>query len=774
MPEKSVANESKSGQAESARHAPTNRAAIGPEQQVPGSAWAPGESLIRLRSIVGNQAMTQLLRKQAHANNSLSRAQRRPLDRKAGHFAVPAGSQRGLPAVTPANAHNTCVQRHSAFEHYLLGQVAPTKLAEIPQVREIPSLQKQLANLQAQMKKSRTIKGTDMSKVATMEAQIKEAQGKKEEVRHTIVQEMNRLQAWKDNPEAAQIADGEKGMAKKVDEKWQVPYISVPCADGPIVVAYSEVNTLPDLFGNPEAIAKTPRSKVLGLLQGVRQQAYIELDNLHTELFGKSRNALHNTFKPDDDFEGARGPRAQAVNDKAYEIRMESQVNSDTKRKGEESDAYFAALERNACHFFPENKTQWIGYHTKARALAEQAAGERDAARELKASGATKEAEALEANAADYGNQAMLQNAFGEHYLQDAYAGGHLVDKTKIMQWFVQWLASNGGLGSTDLGEAQFAMAKHAADSPLKSNPQALDDKIKRGELGSMGEASAEVGMGQKPEIVFMMKWRRAAANDDLRKRLTPQMAAAVPLRLAPDAATARTHMQALVAAGFAEAGTLGVLDRTPAFILKDKMIQPVKGATFSPYNSTQTDTEEPNYEEEAAEFNLAAYNQFLSNSYIQGATKFFHDKYCKEGLEVIAANGEPIYRVYGDANMLKAGAQKGVLYQSTTSKWSREAIFELIDGHPEKAHSLPEIVGRFPAKAIDGGPPMTLENWNEQLHQRGIGGLFAEARSYGAKVLSKAKPSGSISGGNAIDIEMLAKKVKSEVEVPVHDAGQF
>jgi hypothetical protein len=392
----------------------------------------------------------------------------------------------------------------------------------------------------------------------------------------------------------------------------------------------------------------------------------------------------------------------------------------------------------------------------------------------LKAAGATKEAEALEANAADYGNQAMLQNAFGEHYLQDAYAGGHLVDKTKIMQWFVQWLDSNGGLGSTDLGEAQFAMAKHAANSPLKSNPQALDDKIKRGELGSMGEASAEVGMGQKPEIVFMMKWRRAASNDSDKQNLTPELAAAVPLRLAPDAGTARTHMTALVAAGFAEKGTLGLLDRTPSFVLKDKMVQPVKGATFSPYNSTQTDKEEPDYEEEASEFNLAAYNQFLSNSYIQGATKFFHDKYCKEGLEVIAANGDPIYRVYGDANMLKGGAQRGVLYQATTSKWSRDAIFELIDGHPEKAHSLPEIVGRFPAKAIDGGPPMTLENWNEQLHQRGIGGLFAEARSYGAKVLSKAKPSGSISGGNAIDIEMLAKKVKVEAEVPAHDGGQF
>ena len=750
-------------------HAGTDGARKRPGDQVVQHSGAPAQalhtaalpqSLMGLHGAAGNQAVAHILHRRAAAG-ARAKGHR-------GGFAVPAGAS-AAPPQTRESLGSACIQRHSAFEHYLLGQVAPTNLASIPQVRDIPNLQKQLAEMKAKIKKAKVIKGSEMQGIDTLERQIREAEGKRDEVKHTITQEMDRLLAWKDNPEAAALGPGEKGQVKKKDEVWEVPKVQIPCADGSIAVSYSEINTLPDLFGNPEAIAKTPKSKVLGLLQGVRQQAYIELDNMYKELFGESRNVLHNRILPDGDFEGARGPRAQAVVDKAYEIRMESQVNSDTTRKGEESDAYFAALERNACHFFPENRVQWTGYHKKARDLADAAATEREAADFLKESGSSKEAEALEKRAEDLGNQALLQNAFGEHYLQDAYAGGHLVNKTAIMQWFVQWLDSKGGLGSTDLGESQFAMAKHAAGQQLTSNPQALDDQIKRGELGSMTEASQSIGMNNKPEIVFMMKWRRLAVSDDSKQALTPKDAADAGLDTRDNA---RTYMRLLVTAGFAARDFDILGDRY--FRLNQKMIDSANGTTFAPYKATQSGKDQPDFEEEAAEFNLASYNQFLSNAYIQGATKFFHDKYCKEGLDVVAANGENIYKVYGDNNMLKAGGQKGVLYSATTSKWSREAIFELIAGHPEKAHSLAEILGRFPAQAKEnGGPAISLDAWNEQLQQRGINGLFAEARSYGAKLLSKAKPSGSISGGHAIDIEMLSEQLKAQAP-PQHDEGTF
>ena len=734
------------------------------------SPHGPSHSLIGLRSVVGNQAMTQILLRRS----GVSRPSRKGSHARGG-FVIPLGASASPPVSHESNG-SACVQRHSAYEHYLLGQVAPTKLAEIPMIREIPSLKAELAALKKQMEAEKVSTKETHEAGPALEAKIEAAEAKKEDVRHTIVQEMDRLLAWKDNPEAIKAPGADLGKpTKQKDETWGVPSISIPCSDGAITVAYSEINTLPDLFGNPEAMKATPKAKVLGLLQGVRQQAYIELDNLHKEIFGTSRNVLYSRWLPDADFQGARGPRAQAVNEKAYEIRMESQVNADTSRAGAESDAYFAALERNACHFFPENRIQWTGYHQKARALATQAAEARASAKELKAAGKSAEAEPLEKRAGELGNEAMLQNAFGEHYLQDAYAGGHLVNKTKIMQWFVQWLDTNGGLGTSDLGKAQFAMAKHAASQDLTSNPQALDDRIKRGELSSMSQASSSVGMSNKPETAFMMKWRRAAAANPAHATLTAEAAAADPLKLAADEPTARTQMLALVAGGFAERKTQGIIDKVEVFVLAQKIIETATAAT-GPYKSAEAGKKDGNIEEETAEFNLAAYNQFLSNAYIQAATKFFHDKYCKDGLDVTAANGEHVSRVYGDNNMLKAGGQAGVAYSAETSKRSRESIFETIDGHPEKATSLEDILGRFPAQASekDGGTPMPLDDWNNSLHERGKTGLFAEARGYGAKALSMAKSSGSISGGNAIDIALLSKQLAAKVEVPKHDEGVF
>ena len=108
-------------------------------------------------SVVGNRAMTQMVARRSAPLAQPSRAYH-------PHFRVPAGAS-ASPPVSRQALGSACIQRHSAFEHYLLGQVAPNKLAEIPQVREIPSLQQQLADLKAQIKKAQVIKGSDMGKI---------------------------------------------------------------------------------------------------------------------------------------------------------------------------------------------------------------------------------------------------------------------------------------------------------------------------------------------------------------------------------------------------------------------------------------------------------------------------------------------------------------------------------------------------------------------------------------------------------------------------------
>ncbi|MBF6613437.1 MAG: hypothetical protein IVW55_09955 [Chloroflexi bacterium] len=128
------------------------------------------------------------------------------------------------------------------------------------------------------------------------ERQLRATQAKidNSSVKHTIEQEMARLLQWKNNPEAL------KGQAtgkpvKDVNGDWQVPCVSLPvkgddegavAGKDSIVVTYSEINTMPDFFGNPETIANTRKKKVLHLLQGVREQSYTELNKLYKEIFG--------------------------------------------------------------------------------------------------------------------------------------------------------------------------------------------------------------------------------------------------------------------------------------------------------------------------------------------------------------------------------------------------------------------------------------------------------------------------------------------------------
>ncbi|HEY2043066.1 MAG TPA: DUF4157 domain-containing protein [Jatrophihabitans sp.] len=656
------------------------------------------------------------------------------------------------------------IQRHAAFEHYLLGQLQPSELAKIPAVRKIKDNPGQKANVKKGHGGGLTEKPEDKAK--------------KREVKHLIDQEMDRLWEFKSDPEALSAKESEKGqVTRREDATWNVPIVVLPCANGEsIVVSYSEMNTMPDLFGNPEAIAKTPKAKVLALLQGVRQQLYIELSNLRKELFGHAHNDLHNTVTVDDDFDTAQGPRAQQgteLGEKAfgaYEKRTEMQVNSATTRKGDEHEQYFAALERNACHFAPESWAQWRRYHDDALASARASA----MAKKLAAGkGKTpEEKEMLEKKAADLANEALINNSFGEHYLQDSFASGHLIDKTKIMQWFTLWLEKNGkGLGSGATAKAQWDMTVHAAGMDLTSNPQALHDRGVRNDLGSATEAANEVGMDASEEMKFMMRWRLLAKNDTKMRTLTGQLAAA---NLGVSALVAEQNMEILARKKFATKGSAGRFTLSTA---QAEAADPItatgvlslgaKALATHPYTATKGVTgtagqmSDQDAEEAASEFNLVSYNALMSNAYIQAATKFFHDKFCKEGLEVKSGAGVLLGRIYGDANMLNAGGQFGLEYAAETSRRSRSAVFNLINGGQEM-FTTDSIAERFPTEVLFEGDMLPIEKFNEALRVKGEAGWFAKAQSNGALTVYKAK--NGISAKGALDIDMLTSGIRAEI----------
>ncbi|MBX3053685.1 MAG: DUF4157 domain-containing protein [Caldilineaceae bacterium] len=680
------------------------------------------------------------------------------------------------------------IQRHSGYEHYMLGQIAPDDLAAIPMVRELPALRKRKAALEKELKKM-TNPFSASRELADVQGKIRAATAKINEVCHTLVQEMTRLMTWRRNPEAMEGRRGEEGKVQKdQNNEWQVPVVVVPVkgdANGSqagsdsIVVSYSEINSFPDFFGNPETIASTPKSKVLGVVQGVRQQSYIKMAEFYKELFGQDVNDLHRRVGFSEDFENATGPRARTNVPENFlgiiptrTIVYEGQLNTATSRENDnQSEKYFAALERNACHFAPDSWDQWQAYHDRALDFARRSSAQKQYSDIFSASGNTGLADRYEKLAAELANEALLQNAFGEHYLQDSFAAGHLIDKTYIMQEFMKYLERTGvSLGSTKSAKAQWDMGMMVAKSNLTSNPQALDDAMQRNELGKVKDSAAMVGLGldNKPEIELMMWWRHQAFENKTMKQLTPSSVAnnstAAPATVRNNTRLAKRYLDRLVAHKFAELKKTGRLGRRRrVYSLKQIHIDALKrkkGKGQGVYQPTtafelRKDNKE-NYAAEAGEFNLAAYNAFLGNAFVGAATKYFHDLYCKKGLEVFTKDGTPIGHIYGDNNMMNAGGQEGVKYSAETAQWSRESVFNVINGQPE-GHTTADIRKRFPArvKPEGSGSDISLANW--KAGHLATDETLKKAKAKGARLLYKKQKGGGISLGKAIDVNRIA-----------------
>ncbi|MDQ3896509.1 MAG: hypothetical protein M3326_04510, partial [Actinomycetota bacterium] len=159
-----------------------------------------------------------------------------------------------------------------------------------------------------------------------------------------------------------------------------------------------------------------PESYLLPILQQVRQEGYawvtwvmedkvIDKDLFFggfedsvADTFGwDSADALWETMKMDDHTQ-AFGPKG--------------------------TDHYGGLLARNACHFAPHSWYRWEQFYLQARAFAEEAchaAGDRKAR---------------------LTNLAWLHHGYADHFLHDSFAAGHLVNKTLVMQWYLDWVGN--------------------------------------------------------------------------------------------------------------------------------------------------------------------------------------------------------------------------------------------------------------------------------------------------------------------------------------------
>ena len=187
-----------------------------------------------------------------------------------------------------------------------------------------------------------------------------------------------------------------------------------------LVVTLGELNVLPDYLGRPEDIESAPLSFVGPLIQSVRSWSIAELARPAgvRSVLGPWPAALPRLL-PGSLRYPLLGPLAETA-----EIAAVSALG---RRHGFESATrYSAVLARNSGHFAPFSWYRWLSFHHAARELIARSAAE---------TGTEQEALRL---------RARTWAGYADHFLQDSFAAGHLINKTLVIQWYIEWLAASG------------------------------------------------------------------------------------------------------------------------------------------------------------------------------------------------------------------------------------------------------------------------------------------------------------------------------------------
>jgi len=260
------------------------------------------------------------------------------------------------------------IQRHSSFEHRLLGDA----------------------------------RHDDLNTVATKITPANRT--------HVLTVERQRLQLWQKDPRAVTVG--------QVQSAW--PDARVLTLKNGLVVTYGELNTMGDYMPNPDAFDSGDVKVILPILQMVRQQGFNRITDLlgatRQEFVGDPMGGGAMVDVPDyQNFKGAIGPDGETGT--MADVQEVRALNDNTKNLG--TNQYQSLVARNACHFAPNSWSRWEEFHNQARDMALQ--------------GFTKKDQEMI-------RKAWIINGYADHFLQDSFAAGHLINKTLIMQWFVEWV----------------------------------------------------------------------------------------------------------------------------------------------------------------------------------------------------------------------------------------------------------------------------------------------------------------------------------------------
>lgn len=241
-----------------------------------------------------------------------------------------------------------------------------------------------------------------------------------------------------------------------------------------LVVTYGELNTLADYLATPAELDALPETYLLPILQQVRQEGYawvtwaIEERFLDKELvFGGFEDSVADTFGWD-------------TADAFWEtLKMDDHTQA-LGPKG--TDHYGALLARNACHFAPHSWYRWEQFYLQARAFAQEA---------YYAKGDRK---------ARLRDLAWIHHGYADHFLHDSFAAGHLINKTLVMQWYLDWVR-NTSTPVPDWDLVQFMTMARQPDLAGRHLYSAFTNHAARGEVRDPQTANEQWSLARRMAV---------------------------------------------------------------------------------------------------------------------------------------------------------------------------------------------------------------------------------------------------------------------------------
>ncbi|MBO0804456.1 MAG: hypothetical protein J2P25_15445, partial [Nocardiopsaceae bacterium] len=216
---------------------------------------------------------------------------------------------------------------------------------------------------------------------------------------------------------AALGRDPENIDAQEVADRGATP---VRLAGSGLVVTLGEISILPDYLSRADDIERAPKSFVLPLIQSVRTWSIRELSRAAGDPppeAGRS-GGLPRKLSPALAYPSLGG---------MAEFAEGLQVTNLGRRCGFPPwECYQSVVSRNAGHFAPFSWYRWQESHLRARQFARQAHRAKDPGERSRLTA-----------------RAWIFAGYADHFLQDSFAAGHLINKTLVMQWYAELLAGS-------------------------------------------------------------------------------------------------------------------------------------------------------------------------------------------------------------------------------------------------------------------------------------------------------------------------------------------